>query len=37
VSDSQFTTKAKVTIRVINVNDRTPQFLNTPYTIELLE
>ena len=37
VSDSQFTTKATVTIRVINVNDRAPQFLNTPYTVELLE
>ena len=37
VSDSQFTTKATVTIVVINVNDRAPQFLNTTYTVELLE
>lgn len=37
VTDSQFTTKATITIRIRNVNDRAPQFLNTPYAVELLE
>lgn len=37
VSDSQFRSKAKVTINIRNVNDRAPQFINLPYNIKIKE
>jgi hypothetical protein len=37
VSDSQFLTKTDLTINVIDVNDRPPVFMNTPYEVRIDE